>query len=127
MAGCRPERDTLTYKLMYRTINDNDWHLLADNLSQPYYTIDGNRLPDGTYLFRVVASDAPGNTAELALTNEETTEAVEIDNTPPTIKVTGPAITAQTAEVTFDATDSTSRVVRGEYSVDGGAWQLIFP
>ncbi len=122
-----PNDDTITYKLMYRTINDNDWHLLADNLSQPYYTIDGNRLPDGTYLFRVLASDAPGNTAELALTNEETTEAVEIDNTPPTIKVTGPAITAQTAEVTFDATDSTSRVVRGEYSVDGGAWQLIFP
>ncbi|HKS39588.1 MAG TPA: fibronectin type III domain-containing protein, partial [Blastocatellia bacterium] len=122
-----PNDDTLTYKLMYRTINDNDWHLLSDNLSQPYYTIDGNRLPDGTYLFRVLASDAPGNTTELALTNEETTEAVEIDNTPPTIKVTGPAITAQTAEVTFDATDSTSRVVRGEYSVDGGAWQLIFP
>ncbi|MGA9773044.1 MAG: hypothetical protein WBV94_28695 [Blastocatellia bacterium] len=122
-----PNDDTLVYKLMYRTINDNDWHLLADNLSQPYYTIDGNRLPDGTYLFRVLVSDAPGNTAELTLTNEETTEAIEIDNTPPTIKVTGPAITAQTAEVTFDATDSTSRVVRGEYSVDGGAWLLIFP
>src|ERR1044071_3317246 len=122
-----PNDDTLIYKLMYRTINDNDWHLLADNLSQPYYTIDGNRLPDGTYLFRVLASDAPSNTTELTLMNEETTEAIEIDNTPPTIKVSGPAITAQTAEVTFDATDSTSRVVRGEYSVDGGAWQLIFP
>lgn len=122
-----PNDDALTYKLMYRTINDNDWHLLADDLSQPYYTIDGNRLPDGTYFFKVIASDAPGNTAELTMTNEEITEAVEIDNTPPTIKVTGPAITAQTAEVTFDAADSTSRVVRGEYSVDGGAWKLIFP
>jgi sugar lactone lactonase YvrE len=122
-----PNDDTLVYKVMYRTLGDNDWHLLADNLSQPYYTIDGNRLPDGTYLFKVLASDAPGNTAELALTNEETTEAIEIDNTPPTIKVSGPAIAAQTAEVTFDVTDSTSRVVRGEYSVDGGAWQLIFP
>jgi hypothetical protein len=122
-----PNDDTLTYKLMYRTINDNDWHVLADNLSQPYYTIDGNRLPDGTYLFRVQASDAPGNTVELALANEETTEAIEIDNTPPSIKVSGPTITAQTAEVTFDVTDSTSRVIRGEYSVDGGAWQLIFP
>jgi sugar lactone lactonase YvrE len=122
-----PNDDTLAYKVMYRTLGDNDWHLLADNLSQPYYTIDGNRLPDGTYLFKVLASDAPSNTAELALTNEEMTEPIEIDNTPPTIKVSGPAIAAQTAEVTFDVTDSTSRVVRGEYSVDGGAWLLIFP
>jgi sugar lactone lactonase YvrE len=122
-----PNDDTLAYKLMYRTINDNDWHVLADNLSQPYYTIDGNRLPDGTYLFKVLVSDAPANTAELALTNEETTEAIEIDNTPPSIKVSGPTITAQTAEVIFEVTDSTSRVIRGEYSVDGGTWQLIFP
>jgi hypothetical protein len=29
--------------------------------------------------------------------------------------------------VDFDATDVTSRIVRGEYSVDGGTWQLIYP
>jgi hypothetical protein len=122
-----PNDDTLTYKLMYRTIGDNDWHLLAGDLTQTYYTIDGNRIPDGTYLFKVWASDAPGNTAELALTNEQTTDPVEIDNTPPSVKVSGPTIAGQAAEVTFDVTDSTSRVVRAEYSVDGGAWQLIFP
>ncbi|HKP86839.1 MAG TPA: hypothetical protein VJZ26_12120 [Blastocatellia bacterium] len=122
-----PNDDTLTYKLMYRTIGDNDWHLLGDNLSQPYYTIDGNRIPDGTYVFKVMVSDGPSNTAEHTLTNEETTDAIEIDNTPPSIKVIGPTITGQAAEVTFDVADSTSRVVRGEYSIDGGAWQLIFP
>jgi sugar lactone lactonase YvrE len=122
-----PNDDTLNYKVMYRTIGDNEWHLLADNQTQAYYTIDGNRLPDGTYLFKVIATDAPGNPAEAALTNEETTDAVEIDNTPPTIKVTGPAVNGQTAEVTFDASDATSRIVRAEYSVDGGAWQLVYP
>jgi hypothetical protein len=122
-----PNDDTLTYKAMYRTIGDNEWHLLAENLTQPYYTIDGNRLPDGTYIFKVIATDAPGNPAEAALANEETTDAVEIDNTPPTIKVSGPAVSGQTAEVTFDASDATSRIVRGEYSVDGGAWQLVYP
>jgi len=122
-----PNDDTLTYKLMYRTIGDNDWHLLADNLSQAYYTIDGNRIPDGTYLFKVMVSDGLSNTAEHTLTNDQTTDAIEIDNTPPSIKVSGPTITGQTAEVMFEVADSTSRVVRGEYSVDGGAWQLIFP
>ncbi len=122
-----PNDDTLVYKLLYRTLGDDEWHLLAGDLTQPYYTIDGNRLPDGDYLFKVVASDAPGNPSGLALTDDEATDAVEIDNTPPVLKVGGPSITGQTAEVTFDVIDATSRIVRGEYSVDGAAWQLIFP
>ena len=122
-----PNDDSLVYKVLYRTLGDNEWHLLADNLSQAYYTIDGNRLPDGTYVFKVVASDSPGNPSALALSDEQITDAIEIDNTPPVVKVSGPSIAGQTAEVTFDVADATSRIVRGEYSVDGAAWQLIFP
>ena len=122
-----PNDDTLAYKVFYRTLGESEWHSLVSSLSQNYYTIDGNRLPDGTYLFRIVATDEPSNTSELALTDEQITDAIEIDNTPPSIKLTGPSITGQTAEVLFDATDLTSRIVRGEYSVDGGTWQLIFP
>jgi len=122
-----PNDDTLSYKVFYRTLGESEWHLLADNLSQNYYTIDGNRVPDGTYLFKIVASDAPSNTKEVALSDERISDAIEIDNTPPAIRVSGPSITGQTAEVVFDATDATSRIVRGEYSVDGGTWQLIFP
>jgi hypothetical protein len=122
-----PNDDTLTYKVFYRTLGESEWHLLADALSQTYYTIDGNRLPDGTYLFKITASDEPSNTRETALADEQVTDAIEIDNTPPAIKVTGPTIVGQSAEVLFDATDATSRIVRGEYSVDGGVWQLIFP
>ncbi|MFL6214032.1 MAG: hypothetical protein ACJ74J_09085 [Blastocatellia bacterium] len=122
-----PNDDTLKYKVMYRTLGDNEWHLLTDDLTVAYYTIDGNRLPDGTYLFKVIASDAPANPANAALTHEETTDAIEIDNTPPMIKVTGPTVNAQAAEVTFDTSDATSRIVRAEYSVDGGAWQLVYP
>lgn len=122
-----PNDDPLVYKVLYRTLGDDEWHLLADNLTQAYYTIDGNRLPDGDYLFKVVATDLPGNPSGLALTDDEATDAIEIDNTPPVIKVNGPTIAGQTAEVTFDVQDATSRIVRGEYSVDGAAWQLIFP
>lgn len=122
-----PNDDTLVYKVFYRTLGENEWHLLADALSQTYYTIDGNRLPDGTYLFKVVVSDEPSNTRETALADEQVTDAIEIDNSPPVIRVTGPTITGQTAEVLLDVTDATSRIVRGEYSVDGGVWQLIFP
>jgi sugar lactone lactonase YvrE len=122
-----PNDDSLVYKVLYRTLADDEWHLLADNLTQAYYTIDGNRLPDGDYVLKVVASDSPGNPAALSLTDDEATDAIEIDNTPPIIKVSGPSINGQTAEVSFDAQDATSRIVRGEYSVDGATWQLIFP
>jgi WD40 repeat protein len=122
-----PNDDTLIYKVFYRTLGESEWHLLAEALSQTYYTIDGNRLPDGTYLFKIAASDEPSNTRDTALADEQVTDAIEIDNTPPAIKVTGPTITGQSAEVLFDATDATSRIVRGEYSVDGSIWQLIFP
>jgi hypothetical protein len=122
-----PNDDTLSFKVFYRSIADNDWHPLASALSQSWFTIDLNRVPDGTYLFRVVATDGPSNPADLALTDEEISDAVEIDNTPPAIKVSGPTITGQTAEATFDVADTTGRITKGEYSVDGGPWQLIFP
>jgi hypothetical protein len=122
-----PNDDTLAYKVFYRTLGENEWHVLASDLSQNYYTIDGNRLPDGTYRFKIVVTDEPSNTKQLALADEQITDAIEIDNTPPAIKITGPSIAGQAADVLFDATDLTSRIVRGEYSVDGGPWQLIFP
>lgn len=122
-----PNGDTLVYTILYRTPGDDQWHLLAENLSQSYYTIDGNRLPDSPYQFKVQASDSPSNPADAALTQEEVTDAVEIDNTPPSIKAGAPSRNGQTIEVTFDVTDTTSRIIRGEYSVDGGEWKLVFP
>jgi hypothetical protein len=61
------------------------------------------------------------------LFHHEETDVVQIDNTPPLIKVNGPTLSGQSAEVVFEVTDATSRVIKGEYSVDGGVWRLIFP
>ncbi len=119
--------DSLAYKLFYRTLEEDQWHVLADKLSQNYYTMDANRLPDGEYLFRVEASDAPSNPAILALVKTTDTEVVEIDNTPPTVKAGEPTSAGQAVEILFEVTDVTSRIIKGEYSVDGGDWQLIYP
>src|SRR5260370_17862708 len=106
-----PNDDTLSYKVFYRTLGESEWHLLGDNLSQNYYTIDGNRVPDGTYLFKIVASDAPSNTKEVALSDERISDAIEIDNTPPAIKVSGPSITGHTAQLLFDPTHPTTPII----------------
>jgi hypothetical protein len=122
-----PNDDTLVFKVLYRSLGDTEWHLLAENIGTAYYTVDGNRLPDGSYIFKVLASDSPSNPANLALTAEYVTEVVEVDNTPPAITTSNPVIHGHTAEVTFDARDTTSKILRGEYSVDGGSWLLVFP
>jgi hypothetical protein len=119
--------DSLSYQLYYKTLGDNSWHMLAENLSQNYYTIDGNRLADGDYIFKVVASDSPENPEGLALKNERSTSTIAIDNTPPAVKAGTPSTTGNTVEVMFEANEATSRVVKGEYSIDGGQWKLVFP
>ncbi len=119
--------DTMIYNLFYKTLGDNSWHLLGENLTQHYYTIDGNRLADGDYLFRVTASDSPENPEETALKNERTTDTIAIDNTPPVIKGGAPVVSGNLVEIIFEATEATSRIVKGEYSVDGGMWKLVFP
>jgi hypothetical protein len=30
-------------------------------------------------------------------------------------------------EVSFDVTEATSRIIKGEYSIDGGQWRLLSP
>jgi hypothetical protein len=119
--------DTMIYNLFYKTLGDNSWHLLGENLTQNYYTIDGNRLADGDYLFKVIASDSPENPEDVALKNERTTDTIAIDNTPPVIKGGAPAVSGNLIEIMFDATEATSRIVKGEYSIDGGPWKLVFP
>jgi hypothetical protein len=119
--------DTLIYNLFYKTLGDNSWHLLAENLAQNYYTIDGNRLADGDYIFKVIASDSPENPEDMALKNERSTDTVAIDNTPPVVKAGAPSRSSNTIEMVFEATEATSRVVKGEYSVDGEPWKLVFP
>ncbi len=122
-----PNDDQLIFKVFYRPFGDAEWRTLAESLTQSYYTIDANKLPDGSYQFKVQASDSPANPEGLALAHENVTDVIEIDNTPPAITAGRPAIKGLTAEVSFDANDSTSRIVKGEFSVDGGPWQLIFP
>jgi sugar lactone lactonase YvrE len=119
--------DSLIYNLFYKTLGDNSWHLLGENLTQNYYTIDGNRLADGDYLFKVIASDSPENPEDLALKNDRTTDTIAIDNTPPVIKAASPVVSGNVVEVLFETTEATSRIVKGEYSLDGGPWKLVFP
>ncbi len=119
--------DTLIYSLYYKTTNESDWHLLATDLKNNYYTLDADSLADGKYSFRVLASDNPSNSSDRALKGELISDTIDIDNIPPQVSVSQPKINGRQVEVTFSVTDNLSILRRAEYSLDGGSWQVIFP
>jgi len=106
--------DTLEYAIYYRALNDQTFRLLRDKLRDNFYTIDGATLADGRYVIKVVASDAPDNPPGQRLSGERLSEPVDIDNTPPVVKVVGqPQISRDSVRVVFavdDATDNEERV-----------------
>jgi len=120
--------DTLEYSIYYRAINEQTFRLLKDKLRDNFYTIDGATLADGRYIIKVVASDAPDNPPGQKLTGERLSEPIDIDNTPPVVKVVGqPQLTRDTVRVVFSADDATSKVKKADVSLDGGSWTPVFP
>ena len=119
--------DSLSYSVYYHNIDDTEWHPLKEDIRENYLTLDVDALPDGTYVFKVVASDSPSNPAGRALSGDRTTDPVDIDNTPPQIKSGAPAIRGREVTIKFDAVDASSVIKHSEYSLDGGTWTLAFP
>jgi hypothetical protein len=120
--------DTMEYSLYCRSVNDSEFRLLKDKIRDTFYTIDGATLADGRYVFKVVASDAPDNPAGQSLTGERVSEPVEIDTTPPEIKVVGgPKMVDGRIEVGFEAVDATGLVKKADASFDSGPWSPVLP
>ncbi len=120
--------DNLEYAIYYRSLNETTFRLLKDKLRDNFYTIDGATLADGRYIIKIIASDAPDNPSGQALSGERLSEPVEIDNTPPVVKVLGqPQIKADTVQVQFEVEDITGKIRRADSSVNGAPWSPIFP
>jgi hypothetical protein len=120
--------DTLEYAIYYRAVSEKTFRLLKDKLRDNFFTIDGATLADGRYIIKVVASDAPDNPPGKALSGERISEPLDIDNTPPVVRVVGaPQITGNGVRVVFDVVDATGRVKRADVSVNGSSWSPTFP
>lgn len=120
--------DTLEYTVYYRALNERTFRLLKDKLRDNFFTIDGATLADGRYIIKVVASDEPDNPPGKALTGERISEPLDIDNTPPVVRVVGqPQISETGIRLIFDVEDGTGRIRRADVSVDGSSWSPTFP
>ena len=120
--------DTLEYSIYYRALNEQTFRLLKDKLRDNFYTIDGATLADGRYIIKIVASDAPDNPPGQKLAGERLSEPIDIDNTPPVVKVMGqPQLTRDTVRVVFSVDDATGKVKKADASLDGASWVPVFP
>ena len=120
-------RDELRYTVEYRREGETAWKPLKRELADPIVVWDTTSVPNGRYLVRVIASDAPSNSPATALTGAMESTTFEIDNTPPDVTVTSVRRDGARLLINFDVRDEHSAVQKAEYSLDGDRWQTIYP
>ena len=114
-------------QLQIRGVSDREWRTLGAGLTNSWFTIDSDALPDGVYVLRLVATDDLTNPVTVALSGDKTSEPIEIDNTPPKVTAGAQSVSGRNGEIPFAVEDSTSRILRAEFSVDGGPWMPVYP
>ena len=119
--------DDLIFSLYYRGDGEQNWQLLKARITERYYSFDSARLPDGGYLLKVVASDAPSHTPGDALTGERASEHFVLDTTPPVLSALNATLQGAAIHASLDARDATSTISHAEYSVDAGPWHYLEP
>jgi hypothetical protein len=121
--------DQMLYSVYYRSVGESTFHLLKENLRDNFFSVDGAALGDGSYVFRVVATDAPENSLGQALSGDRVSEPVDVDSTPPVVRAEGQPQAGPDgrARVRFTVEDTAGRVRRADVSVDSGEWRAVFP
>jgi len=119
-----PNEDDLSYSLLISGDGGQNWQKLAEDLTEPRYTIDGASFADGDYVVKVIAFDSPSNPPDSSLSDELLSKPFRITNRAPEINWDSSITGNSTA---FTVTTGSTRLFRVEYSLDGGDWKIIFP
>jgi outer membrane protein assembly factor BamB len=120
-----PNADTLLFDVEYRAVGDERWRPLRAALEEPVFAWDTATVPNGRYLLRVIATDAPGNPPALTLTGSKASASFEVDNLPPAIAAAlGPR---GRASIRVTVRDDASPVRKLETSTDAGRWEEVHP
>jgi hypothetical protein len=119
--------DRLQYDVSYRREGDTTWRSLKRGIWDPIFVWDTTSVPDGTYLVRISASDAPSNAPATALTGEMESISFDVDNTPPRVETQPLARAGSRTSITFLVRDDQSAVQRVEYSLDASRWRIVYP
>ena len=120
-------QDDLEFDVLYRSESRDDWAVLAKTTRDSIFTWDTTSTPDGTYVVRVVASDALSNAPGTALSGVRDSTPFDIDNSPPRITLETPRQVDDQTVIPFKVEDAQSPIHRVEYSADTERWQIVYP
>ena len=118
--------DRLQFDAFYRREGEVTWKPLKRGLWDPIVVWDTTSVPDGTYLVKIAASDAPSNSPATALSGELESVSFDIDNSPPRIEIQAPSAPGARA-IAFVVRDEHSAIQRVEYSLDASRWRVVYP
>ena len=119
--------DKLQYDVLYRRETDAAWKTIRRAVADQLFVWDTTSVPNGTYVLRIVASDAASNPPGAALSGEADSVSFDVDNTPPAIHVTGVRKQADASVIAFEVRDDHAAVQRVDFSNDGTRWRPIYP
>lgn len=122
-----PNDDELRFDVQYRAEGESLWKLLREGLRSAVIAWDTVAMPDGRYTLRVIANDGASNPADSARTGERISRSFEVDNTPPRVEDLAVQPNSNGHQVRFVARDEISPIRSVEYSVNSGAWSMVFP
>jgi hypothetical protein len=117
-----PNEDPLVYDLYFRPAEAPEsaaWMKVATDLEEDHYSFDATVLADGSYRFRLVASDRNANDPDTALSAERISEPVVIDHTPPALV----SVERDGKRLRVVVRDAASPIREAVYSIDAGAWK----
>jgi hypothetical protein len=120
-------RDELLFDVQYRREGETTWRSIRTNLTDSILVWDTTSVPNGRYVVRVVASDAPSNAPATALSGDMESAAFDVDNLPPTIIVTAVRRDSRRSTITFEVHDDLSAIQRVDYSLGGDRWTQVYP
>ncbi len=119
--------DALEFRVEIRAVGEEAWRELTKEYRGQVFTFDSQTLPDGEYQFRVAVFDRLSNPSALAAQAEKTSEAFVLDNSAPEISEVRFRSENQKLVAEFEAKDQYSRLKEARYSVNAGAWELLYP
>lgn len=119
-----PNKDHLVYSLYYRFGYRGEWVPLKDKLQETSFVWNTRQLADGRYQVKLVASDAPSNPPDTAMTALRISDPITIDNTPPTIGDVKTEVKDGQLTVSLRAVDRISTIAGVDFSLDASDdWQ----
>ena len=118
-----PNGDPLLFDVQYRAQGDELWRPVRTRLDEAVFAWDTSNVPNGRYVLRVIASDAPGNPPAFALSGSKDSLSFEVDNAPPTIA----ASLEPAGRVRAVVRDDASPLRKVEISIDAGRWDEVHP